>query len=194
MTPPSSPPTKSHQPMIRPWILILAVLVIITGFVFWWFYRNNSTSPIVTTTAIPTTSPVSSPTVSPTAAPLTYTDNTYNFTFTYPASWGACKTKDVPLADEEITYYINCPTVDQSFAAGDSTQFPGYYSPLAISVYTLAQWITIQNAEGAEKDALLAQNNTYAFGWIQSNGQLPSDWTNKQFNDYQTLINSFKLL
>jgi len=124
-----------------------------------------------------------------TSTDLTYTNSTYGLTMTFPAAWKGYKFKEANLEGATITYYVEVPTTDKS-ATGDSTADAGYYSPFAISVYTLDQWNTVEASEGP-KDTLITKNDQYAFGWSQANGVPPSDFTMSK--DIQTIIDSFKL-
>lgn len=195
------------KPIVRKWLWLLLLFLILVLIALWLITRdkgnknvvlNATNTPIAKTSSTPTPKPSATPAKTPTPVPTPtpvvadYTDATYGFSFDYPDAWGNCKLKEATVTGSEKTYYINCPTNDQSFAAGDSLQFPGYFSPLALSVYTPAQW-TANQKEEVERSALITQNNSYVFGWNQSNGQLPSDWTNAQWNDHQKLLDTFKL-
>jgi hypothetical protein len=182
---------QPKSPILRPWLLIVLILVIIGAAAYWWFAIRNVAAPEATVT--PSTSPTTSPkiTVSPSAASsLTYTNSAYGFTLTFPATWKGYKLKEKVFTGSVITYYINIPTTDSSAVASDESD-AGYYSPFAITVYTLAQWGALQAEEGP-KDTLITQNDTYAFGWSQANGIPASDFGTKS-NDIKTIIASFKL-
>jgi len=119
------------------------------------------------------------------------TNATYGFSYVRPTSWGACKTKDVPVTGSTMTYYVEIATKDANFATGDEVQDAGYYSPFAISVFTLDQWTAAQ-AEANPTDTLIIKNGTYAYAWSQANGVPASDFGTKS-NDIKTIIASFKL-
>lgn len=132
-----------------------------------------------TTTTTPTTS-----------TDLTYTNTaTYGFTLTFPAAWKGYKFKEAAISGSTMTHYVEIPTTDAA-ATGDSTADAGYYSPFAISVYTLAQWATVEASEGP-KDTLITKNATYAFAWSHANGVPPTDFTKD--SDIAGIIASFKL-
>jgi hypothetical protein len=190
----NQPPAQAKQAIKKKtwvWVLLILLLVIIAAFIYWWLTRNNATTASPAPTATPTQSSPS-PSTTPSAAVYDYTNKTYGFALNYPDSWGKCKINESKIEGSEMTFYLNCPTTDQSFAAGNSIELPGYYSPMAISVFTPAEWTTAQQSEGP-KDTLLKQSNNYYFGWSQANGQLPSDWTEAMWNNHDPLINSFKL-
>lgn len=132
-----------------------------------------------------------STTTTTTSTDLTYTNPTYGFTMTFPAAWKGYKFKETELSGATMTYYIEVPSTDSS-ATGDSTSDKGYYSPFAISVYTLDQWATAEAGEGP-KDTLITKGTKYAFGWGQANGVPPSDFTTAMSNEVKTIIASFKL-
>jgi hypothetical protein len=122
----------------------------------------------------------------------TCTNATYGFTYVRPASWGACKVKEATLTGTTAAYYVEIPTTDKNFAAGDQNQDAGYYSPFAITVYTPAQWAAVQKAGGPVEETLLTQNANYVFTWSQANGIPATDFGTKT-NDIKTIIASFKL-
>ena len=128
------------------------------------------------------------PTAAATATDLTYDNATYGFTMTFPATWKGYKMKESDF-EGVMTYYINMPTTEAS-AAGDTTADAGYFSPFAVSVYTLADWNTIESGDGP-KATLITKNDQYAFAWSPANGVPPSDW--KLGDDIKTIIASFKL-
>ncbi len=130
-------------------------------------------------------------TTTTTSTDLTYTNSTYGFTLTFPAAWKGYKFKEANLSGITMTYYVEIPTTDKN-ATGDSTADKGYYSPFAISVYTLDQWATVEASEGP-KDTLITKNTKYAFGWSQANGVPPTDFTTAMSNEIKTIIASFKL-
>jgi len=179
------------SPMVRMWLLIVLIVVIIAAGLYYYFAIYNQNSASTTATASPVASSsakTSSP--SPSATTLTYTNTTYGFTLTFPASWKGYKMKEKVFTDSVITYYVTVPTTDPSAVASDSND-AGYYSSFAITVYTLAQWDTLQAQEGP-RDTLITKNTTYAFGWSQANGVPPSDFGSKS-DDIKVIIDSFKL-
>lgn len=188
-------PSVNKPPIMRPWILIVLVLVIIGAGLYYYFaiYSQKSTSTTPVATSTPTLSPSSKASSSPSASAatsLTYTNSTFGFTLTFPASWAGYKMKEKVFTDSVMTYYITFPTTDSGAVASDIND-AGYYSPFAISVYTLAQWDAIQAEEGPKPD-LITKNATYAFGWSQANGVPASDFGTKS-EDIKTIIDSFKL-
>ncbi|OGD57129.1 hypothetical protein A2V71_01695 [Candidatus Berkelbacteria bacterium RBG_13_40_8] len=144
------------------------------------FTTMLSTFKFTTTTSTTTTS-----------ADLTYTNSTYGFTMTFPADWKGYKFKEATLEGITQTYYVEIPTTDKN-ATGDSTADKGYYSPFAISVYTLDQWAEVEASDGP-KDTLITKDAKYAFGWSQANGVPPTDFTTAMSNEIKTIIASFKL-
>lgn len=130
-------------------------------------------------------------TTTTTTTDLTYTNSTYGFTMTFPAAWKGYKFKEANISGATMTYYVEIPSTDAS-ATGDSTADKGYYSPFAISVYTLDEWATVEASEGP-KDTLITKNTKYAFGWSQANGVPPTDFTTAMQNEIKTIIASFKL-
>lgn len=195
---------KSGQPAVAKWLWITLIIVAILGgfFLAWYLLLGPGkttevitpiTTPTTTTKTTTTTTPAttgSSTTTTPVATTdLTYSNTKYGFTLTFPASWKGYKMKEASFEDATVTYYINVPTTDES-ATGDVTADAGYYSPFAISVYTLNQWSEVEKIDGP-KGILIVKNNTYAFAWSQANGVPPSDWNKSA--DIKTIIASFKL-
>lgn len=187
---------------ISPWIAwSLVALFFGTTVISTWYYYQLAAMTIdesatffgvnvhKSKTATPSTS-TSTATSKPTSTDLTYTNSTYGFTLTFPATWKGYKMKEAKLTGEVITYYVEVPTKDANFSAGDSVEDANYYSPFAISVFTLAQWNAVQSEEGPH-DTLIVKNNTYAFAWSQANGVPASDFTMSA--DIKTIIASFKL-
>ena len=178
------------------WLLIVLAIVIIGGGLYYYFgiYKGSKTtvtaSPTPTKSTVASPSAKNSPTSSPTKSPsdLTYTNTKYGFTLTFPATWEGYKMKEANLDGAVITYYVNMPTKDNT--EEDSTQFASYFSPFAITVYTLDQWNTLEGSEGPH-DTLITKSATYAFGWSHANGIPPSDWTKD--SDIAGVIASFKL-
>lgn len=180
-------PVPPKEPLVTPWLLIVFIVVILAGggYLGWYYWNQSQTTtetPAVTTTT-PTTTPVT------TTTPLTYTNATYGFTLTFPATWKGYKMKEASIAGATATYYVNFPTKDAS-ATGDSTADASYFSPFAVSVYTLDQWTAAQAVDGP-KDTLITKNTVYTFGWSQANGVPPTDFTLS--SDIATIIASFKL-
>lgn len=193
---PPAPPMAPKQPLVAPWLLIVFIIVLLGGggYLGWYFWSQSksTTATPTTTTTTPTpttTTPTTTTPTTTTATDLTYTNSTYGFTMTFPATWKGYKFKEATLSGATMTYYVEIPTTDAS-ATGDSTADTGYYSPFAISVYTLAEWATVESSEGP-KDTLISKNATYAFGWSQANGTPSSDF--KGASDIATIIASFKL-
>lgn len=179
------------------WIVLAIVILIAAGYFGWNWYSANktesaatTTTPTTTTTTTTKTTPstTTSTTETATTGNLTYTNDKYGFTLTFPSTWTGYKMKEATLTDSVITYYINVPTTDKTFT-GDSVQDTGYYSPFVITVMTSAQRDAL-NPEGPN-DQLIIKNDQYAFGWSQANGTPPSDWTKGA--DINTIIASFKL-
>lgn len=206
MNQPQPVPPQGGQPMAPQggtskwlWIVLVIVILIAAGYFGWnWYSANKAKTSTTGTTTTPTTTKTTTKTTpstttttetATTSGNLTYTNDKYGFTLTFPSTWTGYKMKEATLTDSVITYYINVPTTDKTAVAG-STSDAGYYSPFAITVYTLAQWTTVENAEGP-KDTLITKNTQYAFGWNQANGTPPSDWTKGA--DIKTIIASFKL-
>lgn len=185
---------KQVSPLIA-WPLI-ALTIGISSFAFWYYYQrlnesfNNPTTNLAVHHATTATS-TSATKTAPTTTDLTYTNSTYGFTMTFPAAWKGYKFKEATLDGITKTYYVEVPTTDSSFTASQDND-AGYYSAFAISVYTLAQWNAVVAAEGPH-DTLITKNNTYAFGWSLSNGQLASDFSQAMRDQVATIIASFKL-
>ncbi len=195
-------PVPPKQPLVSPWLLVTFIIVLLGGGGYLgWYFWNQSQSKTTTETPVTTTTTPTATTTTPTnnsattkpaattASALDYTNSTYGFTVTFPTGWEGYKMKEANIAGATMTYYINIPTKDTA-ATGDSTAEAGYYSPFAISVYTLAQWAAVETSEGP-KDTLITKNTTYAFGWSQANGIPASDFTKS--SDIATIIASFKL-
>jgi len=195
---------NSDQPAVAKWLWITLIIVAVLGgfFVAWYLLLGpgkttevvtSITTPATTTkTTTTTTTPTATGTTSttPTATTdLTYSNTKYGFTLTFPTTWKGYKFKDASFEDSVATYYINVPTTDESMTA-NSTAEAGYYSPFALSVYTLDQWITAEAAEGSNA-TLIDKNDTYAFAWSQASGVPPTDWDKAA--DIKTIIASFKL-
>lgn len=181
------------SPMIRTWLLLVLIIVVIGAGLYYYFaiFNQKSTSPTSSSTPTLTPSTQASPKASASASTsLIYTNSTYKFSLTFPASWKGYKMKEKVFTGEVITYYVTIPTNDPSATASDSND-AGYYAPFAISVYTLAQWDAVQAEEGPKPD-LITKNATYAFGWSQANGIPASDFGTKS-GDIKTIIDSFKL-
>lgn len=181
-------PTPPKQPLVTPWLLIVFIIVLLAGggYLGWYFY-NQSKTPTTTETPEVTEPTTTTPTAT-TATPLTYTNSTYGFTMTFPATWKGYKMKEATIAGATVTYYVNFPTTDAT-ATESITADKGYYSPFAVSVYTLDQWTAAQ-AETV-KPTLITKNTTHVFGWSQANGEMPTDFTLS--SDIATIIASFKL-
>lgn len=188
----------TYEAKVRPWLLIVlgAVIIVCGIYTYWNVYHNKGvttqTSPTPTISAAkksPTVSPTVSPTSSTSPQNVVYSNDKYDFTLTFPSAWKDYKIKEAKFEGEEATYYINMPTTD-STATGDSTADTGYFSPFAISVYTLDQWNQIAGLD-APIGTLITKNDTYAFVWSHANGEPPNDWTKE--NDINTIIASFKL-
>lgn len=170
------------------WIVLVIVIFIVAGYFGWNWYSTNKTKSSTATTT-PTTTPTTTKTTeTTTTGNLTYTNDKYGFTLTFPATWKGYKFKEANIAGAIVTYYVEVPTTDKTFT-GDSLQDAGYYSPFVITVMTLAQRDAL-NPEGPN-DQLITKNSQYAFGWSQANGTPPSDWTKDA--DINTIIASFKL-
>ena len=168
------------------------------GFATWYYYAKISdtyaNSPTVTaknTAKKTTTTDTTTPTK--TASPLSYTNATYGFSMEFPATWKGYKFKEAKLEGMVMTYYVELPSSDASFAAGDSTADAGYYSPFAISVYTLEQWDEVAGVDGPH-DTLITKSDKYAFAWSPSNGVPASDFTEQMQKDIAGIIASFKLM
>lgn len=146
--------------------------------------QNAQTSAIILSLKLLTSTSSAS-----TGAPLTYTNEPYKFTLTFPATWVGYKMKPVEFSDSLKTYYINVLTTDKNFT-GDSTASAGFFSPFAITVYTLDQWAKIAASEGP-KDTLIAKTAKNAFGWSHANGTPPADFGAKEA-DIAGIIASFK--
>ena len=192
----NQPPPINRPQIIAPWLLVVLIIVVLAGGgYFVWYFWNKSQTKIIspptttTTTPSPTTTTTPSASTSTTTTDQTYTNSPYGFTLTFPASWKGYKMKEANFPDSVITYYINIPTTDTS-ATSDETAEAGYYSPFAITVYTLDQWIQVESSDGP-KDTLITKNDQYAFGWSQANGVPPADFTDSE--DIKTIIASFKL-
>lgn len=196
---------KSGQPAVAKWLWITLIIVAVLGgfFLAWYLLLGPgkttevitpvttpaTTTKTTTTTTTPTTTGAT--TTTPTATTdLIYSNTKYGFTLTLPSTWKGYKMKEATLeGDGTATYYINVPTTDKSVVADKSVD-AGYYSPFAISVYTLGQWTAIEGLDST-MDTLITKNDTYAFAWGQSNGNPPSDWNKTA--DIKTIIASFKL-
>jgi hypothetical protein len=183
-------PIAPKEPVVTPWLLIVFIIVLLGGggYLGWYYWSKSKTpTPTTPTTTTPTTT-TTTPTTTATSS-LTYTNATYGFTMTFPTGWEGYKMKPSTVTGSTATYYVNFPTKDAT-ATGNSTADKGYFSPFAVSVYTLDQWTAAQATEGP-KDTLIVKNDKYAFGWSQSNGTLPTDFT--KTSDIATIIASFKL-
>lgn len=199
--------SKPSQQAVAKWLWITLIIVAVLGgfFLAWYLLlgpgkttevltpvTTPTTTTKTTTTQTTTTQTTTGSSATTTPVPttdLTYSSTAYGFTLTFPATWKGYKMKEASFDDSTATYYINVPTTDESMVAG-STADAGYYSPFAISVYTLAQWAAVEAEEGFMA-TLIAKNDTYAFAWSQANGIQPSDWTKSA--DIKTIIASFKL-
>lgn len=176
------------------WITLGTVLVIAAGFFTWWFLMGPGKSePATVSTPTPVTTPTTTKPTSTTqdSTDLTYTNSTYGFTLTFPASWKGYKFKEASYEGSTITYYAQIPSSDTMVNSAGMTNDSGYYSPFAITVYTLAQWDNMQNSEGPN-ETLITKNDKYAFVWSQANGMPPSDIGTK-LDDIKAIIASFKL-
>lgn len=118
-----------------------------------------------------------------------YTNSTYGFSLNFPKGWEGYKIKESDLEGLTKVYYINIPTKDGSIMA-DSTTEKGYFSPFAVSVYTLDEWAIAQKEEGFQ-DNSVAKNDKYVFTASQSNGIMPDDFDGQK--DVKTIIESLKL-
>lgn len=196
----------SSQPKGSTLMILVAVLttIIVMGGAFL-LYLKYSKPAATTTTPTPATTPKSTPTTDKTTTPaatstpsttpstdLTYSNPTYGFTMTFPATWKGYKFKEANFEGSTITYYVEVPSTDSNSKTAGTTNDAGYYSSFAITVYTLAQWQDLQNSEGAIMATKITQNDKYVFTWSQANGVPATDFGSKS-DDIKTIIVSFKL-
>lgn len=180
---------------IAPWLLIVFIIVLFVGggYIGWYFYSQSKTT--TSTSDLVAITPVASSSVTALVAPtsattdLIYTNSTYGFTMTFPASWKGYKMKEVTMDGAAKVYYCNFPTTDATVMADESAD-AGYFSPFAIGVYTLSQWADIEAAEGP-KPSVLAKNDTYVFTASQANGISPADFVER--GDIEGIFDSFTL-
>ncbi|MEI6498975.1 MAG: hypothetical protein WCO23_03355 [bacterium] len=118
----------------------------------------------------------------------TYNNTTYDFSLTFPNdAWKNYKVIEyTPSDNTALKYlYIAVPTTDTSWQ--EIRGQAGYASPIAISIYTKAQWAAAQSDTMLEKS--VGQNDKYVFtisGWQDS----PTDLANVDFAT-AALKNSF---
>ena len=123
------------------------------------------------------------------SAMQTYTNSAYGFSMEFPATWVGYKMKAANIEGATATYYVELPTKFPASPDGDSTADKGYFSPFAISVYTLKQWDAAEAAEGP-KDTLIGKNSKIVVAWAHA------QWAPQDFkfeSDIKTIIDSFKL-
>ncbi|MEI6039801.1 MAG: PsbP-related protein [Candidatus Berkelbacteria bacterium] len=118
-----------------------------------------------------------------------YTNSKYGFSLTFPKSWEKYKIKEANIEGATATYYVNVPTKFPSSTDGNSTDLKDYYSPFALSVYTLAQWKDVVKSDGPQ-DSLITKNDKYVFTWTHAQWA-PEDF--KLDSDIAGIIASFKL-
>lgn len=176
---------------IRPWLVVVLIIVAVgvIGYLVWFLMGNKTPTPTSNITLTPAaTNKISpSPSTTPSSTPnnLIYSNPQYKFSLTFPSTWSEYRIKEANFPDSKATYYVNMPTKDPTLE--DITQFKGYFSPFAISVYTLDQWSEIEKSEGPTGE-LITKNSTYAFGWSQANGIPPTDWD--KGSDIEKIIES----
>lgn len=146
-------------------LIFTLILAAVLGYLIW---QQNHTSadsadPGVThpkKTAVAT--PAKTTTVADNA--VACGDKAYAFSMTFGALWTGHKLKAVTPTDAIITCYVNVSTTDSFWATASSTNFAGYVSIFAISVYTPAQWATAI-AQPAEIPTELGHNANYYWGY-----------------------------
>lgn len=118
-----------------------------------------------------------------------YTNTTYGFTLTLPNdAWKNYKVISYSPTDNVATKYLYfaVPTTDANWSELRGEK--GYASPIAVAVYTIAQWTAAQDDPLVGEP--VGQNSKYVYtidGWQDS----PTDLTNVDFAT-ATLRNSFK--
>jgi hypothetical protein len=118
-----------------------------------------------------------------------YTNATYGFSLTFPGdAWKNYKViETTPTDNSAVKYlYFAVPTTDTAWkeSGGES----GYASPIAVSVYTQAQWASAKDEP--QTGSSVGQNTNYVFtisGWQAS----PTDLANTDFA-VKSIISSFK--
>jgi len=188
------PQPKKYLSPVTAWAVVV-FFVGVVGFSTWYYYdqidttyadSGNMLAPVNHTKTSTSTKATDT-----TSKNLSYSNAAYGFKMTFPSTWKGYKLKEATIDGTTMVYYIELPTTDTPAEAG-TTNDAGYYSPFAISVYTLNQWETAQSAEGAKTDVLITKNSKYAFAWSQANGIPASDFGSKTA-DIKTIIASFKL-
>jgi len=90
------PMPQTKPAMIRPWLLIVFLVVILLGggYLGYYFWQKSQ---------VKTTAPAITDAIS-TADWKTYTNDTYKFSFKYPANWEVNKTE---ITDSNLTEYVS---------------------------------------------------------------------------------------
>ncbi len=183
-------------------LLVFAVILVSAlGYLVWANNKqtvsDDSAVAVIKKTPTATATTTSALTPTPTTATSTdivYTNTDYGFTMTLTSKWKGYKIKTVkPTDGTAVAYlYINVPTTstDATWIQDSSTNFAYYASVMAISVYTTAEWDTMQ-ASGGPTDTKLAQNSQYVFGYSQAQS-IPTDLT-AAYKEVATVAATFKL-
>ncbi len=195
----SRPSTPLNQPSLPPHhvptnlkvlLLVFAIaLVVGLGYMVW--FQNNL--PSEDTADIILKKPVKTAT-DLTPKSLAYVNNTYGFTVSFNSLWTGYKVKTVVPADNSVTayLYVNLPTAstDPVWTTESSTNFAGYASVMAFSVFTPAQWSAMYDA-APQQPTKLAENSHYIFTYGPA--QAYPDDLNAAYEDIATVIATFKL-
>ena len=176
-------------------ILIALLVAVIAGGAIW-YYFNYYLNPAIekssseTQISIPEKEATGEEeaTTDETADWKTYANTKYGFTLTFPTTWEGYQVSEKNIEESIITYYFWLPTSNKSY----STEYPGYFSLFALSVYTRSQWVQEQAQEGP-KCAHINENSQYVFGYMPAQ-DVPADPTDsiERIQEVSNIISTFQ--
>jgi len=116
------------------WVIVLAVVIVLGGFLYWQSINPSSPSPSSTT----------STSTSASSSPVTYTNSTYGFTFSLPADWQgyAIVTSTWSGTGDEACPASGCPKVTGPEILIRNPQWTAAnpYQDIPIMVFTHSEW------------------------------------------------------
>jgi hypothetical protein len=104
------------------------------------------------------------------ADPMTYTNETYGYSLTFPESWTG-----FVVTESDSTVYFGIP--------GDEELF-------VVSAYTVEQWEDLQTADGPKPSTKLGENTEYIFAYEVGNGG-PKAGSEAAFDEIEAVVGTF---
>jgi len=118
-----------------------------------------------------------------------YSNTAYGFSMTFPNdNWKGYKTAEKTPSGNTKSIYFCVKTTGNSWK--DSVCEDGYYSIVAVGVYTKAQWNVVASEDTPESESKIAENSNYVFTLAHAQ-DVPDDLVNVNFNT-DALTSSFK--